>query len=344
MTVPAPDSTVPVAAGRAAPLLRIVCGLLGLIAVLALFLVIQLGQKVSGMQEQLARQSADATAQAAEARALARQAQDTVRDSAARLTLLESRVAEVALQRAQLEDLIQNLSRSRDDNLVADIDAALRLAQQQTQLTGNTQPLLAALQTGVQRIDPIAQPRLALLQQAMQHDADRLRASASGDNGAALAQLDELMRGVDELPTVNALHARVSGGSAGGPQAIPADARWWDRWLLSTANELRSLVRVSRIDQPEAVLLAPDQTYFLRENLKLKLLSVRLAMLSRQPDRARGELAGVASALNRYFDPASRRVQQAATELQQLQGLVKTAEPPRIDETLAALATAAAGR
>jgi uroporphyrin-3 C-methyltransferase len=178
----------------------------------------------------------------------------------------------------------------------------------------------------------------------MQRDADRLRSSASADSGEALQKLDELMRSVDDLPPLNAVATRGSGLNAWQPEPIPADAAWWERVLLTIRAEARSLVRVGRIERPEAVLLAPDQTYFLRENLKLKLLNARLSLLSRQVDAARSELATVAASLNRYFDPASRRTQAAATQLQQLQALVKTSEPPRIDDTLSALATAAAGR
>jgi uroporphyrin-3 C-methyltransferase len=267
-----------------------------------------------------------------------------VRDTAARLALTETRVAEVALQRAQLEELMQSLSRSRDENLVVDIESAVRLALQQAQVTGNIEPLLAALKAADVRITRAAQPRLAPLQRAIQRDADRLRATASGDGGAALQKLDELMRGVDDLPTLNAVG--VHSGSTGAlyTEPIPADAPWWKRILLAVQAEARSLVRVGRIERPEAVLLSPDQTFFLRENLKLKLLNARLALLSRQVDTARSELALVTASLNRYFDPASRRVQTAATLLQQLQLQVRTAETPRVDDTLAALATAAAGR
>ena len=331
-------------AAAAATLSRIAFGLLALVALAALVIAIALWQKVSGMQEQLARQSADAQAQSLEARTLARQAMDTVRETAARAALTETRVAEVALQRSQLEELMQSLSRSRDENLVVDIESAVRLALQQAQVTGSVEPLLAALKSGDLRIARAAQPRLAPLQRAMQRDADRLRSSASVDNGEALQKLDELMRGVDDLPPLNAVAMRGSGLNAWQPEPIPADAAWWERALLTVRAELRSLVRVGRIERPEAVLLAPDQTYFLRENLKLKLLNARLSLLSRQMDTARSELAAVAASLNRYFDPASRRTQAAATLLQQLQSQVKTAEPPRIDETLAALATAAAGR
>lgn len=343
--VPLAPHQTPAAMAAAATLLsRIGLGLLAFVTLLSLIMVIALWQRVNGMKEQLARQSADAMTQSLEARALARQASDTVRESAARLALTETRVAEVALQRTQLEELMQSLTRSRDENLVVDIESAVRLALQQAQVTGSVEPLLAALKAGDLRIARAAQPRLAPLQRAMQRDADRLRTSASTDNAEALQKLDELMRNIDDLPTLNAVAVRGTGANAWATEAIAADAPWWERLLLTVRGEARSLVRVGRIQSPEAILLAPEQSYFLRENLKLKLLNARLSLLSRQADATRSELSQVTASLNRYFDPASRRTQAAATLLQQLQAQLKTSEGARIDDTLAALATAAAGR
>jgi uroporphyrin-III C-methyltransferase len=109
-------------------------------------------------------------------------------------------------------------------------------------------------------------------------------------------------------------------------------------------DELRGLVRLSRVEHPEAVLLSPDQSFFVRENLKLRLLNARLGLLARQLDAARADLTGVAASLHTYFDASSRKTQVAADLLKQLQGQMKTLELPRVDDTLAALTTAAAGR
>jgi uroporphyrin-3 C-methyltransferase len=114
--------------------------------------------------------------------------------------------------------------------------------------------------------------------------------------------------------------------------------------VAEVRDEARGLVRVSRIDQPEAVLLAPEQAFFLRENLKLKLLNARLGLLSRQTESARGDVATAAAALRKYFDPASRKTQVATALVQQVQAQLRAVELPRIDETLAVLTTAAAGR
>jgi uroporphyrin-3 C-methyltransferase len=109
-------------------------------------------------------------------------------------------------------------------------------------------------------------------------------------------------------------------------------------------SEARSLVRVTRIEHPEAMLLAPEQAYFLRENLKLRLLNARLALLSRQFDTAQTDLQGAQLALDRYFDRSSRRTQLAAELIRQVASQARQVGIPRPDNTLAALSTAAAGR
>jgi uroporphyrin-3 C-methyltransferase len=346
---PGLPATVPVTVGagtpRTATVPRAVVLALALLAGAALLSSVMLWQRLSSMQEQLARQSADTGANAIEARALARQAQDIARDAAARQAVLESRLSEVALQRTQLEELMQSLSRSRDENLVVDIESALRLAQQQTQLTGSAEPLLAALRSADQRLARAAQPRLARLRASIARDIERIRSTSVTDVPALLARLDEIVRQVDELPVANAVPARALAEAPRRP-AAPANtpALWWQRWRDAVLEEARGLVRVSRVDQPEAMLLAPEQAFFLRENMKLKLLNVRLSVLARHNEAARADVAAATAALQKYFDPASRRTQAVATQLQQVQAQVRTAELPRIDETLAALATAAAGK
>lgn len=338
-TVAAPAAPPPFTVSRVALIVLVLLAAAGMLSSLLLW------QKLAGIQEQLARQSADTGAQAIEARALARQAQDVARDTAARQVVLESRISEVALQRTQLEELMQSLSRSRDENLVVDIESALRLAQQQTQLTGSAEPLLAALRTADQRLARAAQPRLARLRSAVGRDIDRIKAASVTDLPGVLARLDELVRQVDDLPVVNAVPVRTgSDGTRGAEPPATYASQPWLRWLDAVRNEARALVRVSRIDHPEAVLLAPDQSFFLRENLKLKLLNARLSVLARQHEAARADAAAAAASLHKYFDPAARRTQAVATQLQQLQAQLRTSELPRIDETMAALATAAAGR
>lgn len=321
-----------------------------------------LWQKVDGMKELLARQALDATTQATEARALARESQDLVRDASAKLSVMEVRVNEVSLQRGQLDTLVQNLARSRDDTLVIDIESAIRMAQQQVQLTGSTEPLVATLQSSIKRLERTAQPRLAPVQQAMERDLVRLSQSAVTDTASLLARLDDVVRLVDDMhvqnsapvpnvqrqPQRTAPSAADSKANAEAPVATsPTQWQWWSDWghkiWQASREEARDLVRVSRIENADAMLMAPEQAFFVRENLKLKLLNARLAVLARQYDAARADIGAAQATLSKYFDNSSRRTHQVQAVLAQLQAHMQASQQPGLDDTLAALSTAAAG-
>jgi uroporphyrin-3 C-methyltransferase len=329
--------------GAAKPVSRAAIVSVGGVAVAALLLSGLLWQKLSSIQELLARQTADATFQSVEARATAKQAQELAREMAARVAVFEARLSEVALQRTQLEELMQSLSRSRDETLVVDIESAIRLAQQQAQLTGSVEPLLAALKNAEQRVVRSSQPRLTPLQRAIGRDIDRIKSAALSDTPGLLIKLDELVRLADELVMANQV-APIAATSSLKRQQAESAASWGQRSLQVVLDEARSLVRVSRIAHPEAALLSPEQSFFLRENFKLKLLNARLGLLARQLESSRADLADASQSLAKYFDPASRKTRTAAALLQQVQAQMTTLQLPRVDETLAALTTAAAGR
>jgi uroporphyrin-III C-methyltransferase len=340
---------------------------LAVVCAASLWLAWQSQQRVHGLEQELVRRQTDTQVQATEAQMLAKQAQDVARETAARLALLEARVSEVAVQRGQIEELIQSLSRSRDENIVLDIDSALRVAMQQAALTGSAEPLVATLKQADERLARYNQPRLEGVRRAIARDLDRVKAMGVIDIAAAAIKLDEAVRMVDELPLLSQAEPRKEGSRSaalaasaarpaqrGASDAAAPDTAlpvwmqpWIARWDALTERvwgEARSLVRVTRIEHPEAMLIAPEQAYFLRENLKLRLLNARLALLSRQFDTAQGDLQGAQAVVDRYFDRGSRRTQLAAELIRQVAAQARQIGLPRPDNTLAALSAAAAGR
>ena len=317
-----------------------------LLAVVAVLFSGLLWEKLSRIQGQLARQSADAGQQSLEAKAWAKQAQDSVKDSAARMALVESRLGEASLQRAQLEELIQTLSRSRDENLILDIESSLRLAQQQAQLTSSLEPLLGVLKTAQSRLQRASNPRLIGIQRAIDRDLELVKSVQITDLPGMLLVLDEIVALADELPLANEMNrpSLTPSKSADTNPATPQNSAWWQTVLDRFMLEARGLLRVSRIDSPEAALLAPEQGFFLRENLKLKLLNARLGLLARQNDAARADMQAVAIVLKKYFDPGARKTQHALQLLEKAQALSKGNAIPRLDATMAALATASSGK
>ncbi len=322
-------------------------------------------QRVKALEAELVKRQQDSGAQATEARTLARQAELTSREAAAKLALLEARVAETSMQRTQLEELIQSLARSRDENVLADLDAAVRVALQQAAITGSSDPLVLTLKQADERLARFNQPRLERVRRAVVQDLERTRAAGVTDITVLTIRLDELIRQVDELVLLSAPERRNAARAAAGEPAprAPADAAasaaraasaassWtgvlgdqWAGFAGQVWQEVRGLVRVTRIDVPEAMLVSPDQAFFLRENLKLRLLNARLALLSRQFDAAQSDLRDAQGAIDRYFDRSNRRVATASETLRQLAAQARVVSVPRPDATLAAIATAAAGR
>ena len=161
--------------------------------------------------------------QAAEASLIARQAQDSAREAGAKAALLEARLNEVAVQRSQLEALVQSVARSRDENLVGDGEAALRAGLQQSALTGSAEPLVAALKQLDDRLARANQPRLEPVRHAIARDLERVKAANVADVATLSIKLDEATRMVDELPLLSVAEPRRD--LARGGRARPVKSR-----------------------------------------------------------------------------------------------------------------------
>jgi len=327
-------------------------------AAAALMLAWNTQQRVKALESELVKRQQDSGSQATEARTLARQAEAVAREAGAKMALLEARVAETSLQRSQFEDLIQSMARSRDENVLADIDTAIRVALQQAAITGSAEPLVATLRQADERLARYNQPRLERVRRAVAQDLERTRSAGVIDISVLTIRLDDVIRQVDDLPLLSAPErsatsrpaataasgAAAKGAATDGPSWALSLGSWWQEYGVSLWREVKSLVRVTRIDHPDAMLMAPEQAYFLREGLKLRLLNARLALLSRQFDAAQADLRDAQAALDRYFDRGSRRVASATDMLRQVASQARLVVVPRPDATLAAIATAAAGR
>lgn len=312
-------------------------------AVAGCVVALLLWQRLGSIQEQLARQSAESSAHALEARNTARLAQDTAMQTAAKLAVTDARLDEVAMQRSQLEELIKNMTRSRDENLLIDMDAALRLAIQQSQLTGSMEPILAALKSGEARLNRVSQPHLTSVQRAITHDIAQISAISIVDTPSLLIKLDELIAMSDDLMFSNAVAHNVAAKPL-KKQTGETVPDWWQRLRDIALDEMRSLVRVSKIASPEAALLSPEQSFFLRENLKLTLLNARMGLLARQHNAVRTDLKAASAMLLKYADQSAPRTKIMVVGLQQLHEQTRQMVLPQLDETFSALAMARAGR
>ena len=265
-------------------------------------------------------------------RATLKETQESLREAQAKIGLLENRLAESQTQQAALEALYRELAPSRDEWALTEIEQMLLLAGQQLQLAGNVPSALAALQLADAKLQRLDRPQFVPLRRALARDMDRLKAVPFVDVAGLSLRLDQAIAVVDSLPL--ALEERLPAPASPAPAADEPALR---RFLRELWQDMRQLVRVENLERPEAPLLAPAQQYFLRENLKLRLLSARFDLLFRDQANFRADLAAADAWLRKYFDTRSKPVQTLQIVLKQVQATDMAVEIPDLARSLEAV-------
>lgn len=255
--------------------------------------------RMQDLEVQLARRIGQFDTSSQEARAAAKEARASIENVVARIAALESRAQESQSQQLALEAVYQDLARSQDERLLADIEQTLLLADQQLQMAGNVRAALLGLDAAEQRLGRMNKPQFERLREAITRDAARLKLLPAADVASINARLDALLRGADHLQ----LEIEPEAATQPAPAAVAKTGAtgWMGRLGREAWNEVKQLVRIRRLDNPNVELLTPTQTYFLRENLKLRLLSARLAVLQRDEATFRADIAAAREWIARYF-------------------------------------------
>lgn len=268
-----------------------------------------------------------------DSRKLSAEARDIARDLEVRLGQLDARFAGMQNKSLALESIYQDLSQTRDAWTLTEVEQILLVASQQLQLASNLGAALVALEAADARLAKSDRPQITQLRRVIAEDIERLKSSPYVDVTGISLKLEGIISSIDSLPLAIEIRPAVSSGSAG---ATAAPNGW--RALLSEAwNDLRSLVRIERMDSREGELLAPEQRYFLRENLKLRLLGARLALLARDQISYKADLAAATEWIAHYFDANAQPVASAIETLNQLAKSEIVVELPDVGASLDAV-------
>lgn len=298
---------------------------------------------ISDMQQQLAKKIAETEGISKADRLLLTQSQDQLSQLYAKMALLETHYAEVQNQRGALENLYNDLSVSRDETALAEVEQMLLNAAQQLQLSANVRAALIAMQGADARLQRMNRPAFKGLRKAIGQDMDRLRALPSVDIIGINHQLNKLISAVDELPLAyqqRATDSKLMSGQPGesGAQVFPPkDETAWQKLRREIWQELKQMVLIENTGKDEIPLLLPDQQFFLRENLKLRLLSARIALLSRDEEVFKQELKTTQQWASRYFDTKSPAGSAMLSGLKKLAASSISVELPDLATSLQAV-------
>ena len=307
---------------------------------------IALNRKVIRLDQQLSQRQQANDAQTAALAVKTDQAVATVHGIDSQMSQLEGKLTDAQQAQQALQQQYADLARNRDDWTLAEVAQMLSSASQQLELTGNTQLALFALQSADTRLAASDSPQALAVRKAIAQDIDKLKSAPSTDLTGLAIKLDNAIDQVDSLPlngeaiTAHTVpHAATPADSAQVAAATgePRWKVWWQAFSAGIAQQLTSLVQVRRIDNADAMLITPDEGYFVRENLKLRLLSARLALLSRNQTTLKSDLHAADAALERYFDNASKRTQTVRGLVNDVDAGSAAVEVPNLNTSLQAV-------
>jgi uroporphyrin-3 C-methyltransferase len=290
-------------------------------------------QRLAEFEQETSRRLAQADAGSKEDRGALKQLREQVEGLQGKLGAADAKLAEFQAQSESLQAVYRDFARSRDESGVLEAEQAIALAGQQLQLAGNVPAAILALRSAEARLARVDRPQLLPLRKALAADLERLAALPEVDLAATSGRLEQVLLTIDKLPLAMDIRPQESREEPVEAAQLP----WWKRTGNEIWQELKGLVRIQRFDREEAVLLAPGQSFFLRENLKLRLLNARLALLSRDQATFRGELKAGLEMLGRLFDGRDKGVQAAQATLRQLLVTDIVIALPTLNETQAAL-------
>jgi uroporphyrin-3 C-methyltransferase len=334
-TAPQTEITPETSGWRAAlrrPAVRV--GLVALAIIVAQW--VDTRMQVASLQQELARRLADSESMAREGRGQTRQMQESLAAQLAKISVLEARLAETQSQAVALEAMYQELSSSRDERLLAEVEQAVVIAMQQLQFSGNVEAALIALQGAEGRLARSLQPQFLPVRKLIARDIERLKGIPGANISGLSLKIESVVTAVDGLPLAYEQRPKPVAPKAGA-DARPVNLDFWRELGAELWRELRQLVRIERIDHGDPALLAPQQSYFLRENLKLRLLNARLALLQRDGRVYREEIRQAREQLDRYFDGRAKPVQAAQSTLATLAGTDVSFDLPGLAESLTVL-------
>ncbi len=338
-----------------------------IMALLALLLVAQWWSstnQISLLREELARRLQFVDVSNAETKATAKSFQEIAKEVQVKVGVLESKQAETESHALALQQLYQDLSKNRDDWALSEIEQVLSTASQQLQLSGNVQGALIALQNADARLARSDKPQFITIRRSIAHDIDRLKALPNLDLpgialrlDSAIAQVETMPLWVDENQVVIASPVKVrepvkpavpkalaKDSKEAHPAEVGTAAGWmlwlddrWQSWSTEMVDHLRQLVRIRNVENPDALLLAPSQGYFAKENVKLRLLNARLALLSRSETPFRSDMIAAQDEIARYFDTRAKQTQTVQALLRQIQNSNVSIEMPSLAESLNAV-------
>lgn len=238
--------------------------------------------------------------------------------------------------RSAVDKIVDDLGRNRNDWVLAEAQQLLLIANYRLQLARDVETAVAALRVADRRLEQLADPALLPIRKLIAEEVTQLQGLDRADVPGIALQLGSLATGLGEWPLDTERVFQPTAVAAVSTVSPEGEAAAW-KYLREIWHDLLSLVRIRVSTDVQKPLLLPEQSYFLRENLRLMLYGAQLAALQGDTATYKQNIETANSWIEDYFDADSQAVISAQQELQKLANEKILIQPPDISASLNAL-------
>lgn len=217
--------------------------------------------EIGGLRGEIARRLQTGDDVSMEAKTIAKTTQDMVLDIQAKVVALENKQAETQNQQVSLSQMYQDLSKSRDDWSLAEIEQVLSTANQQLQLSGNIDGALSPCKMPDRTLAHSNKAQFIAIRAAIARDIGRLRAVPNVDTAGMALKLDSIINEINRLPLMagekplpdhdgdsSSRMKKEYEFSLSPSEWAHSSAVLWNDWIDDMRGEIHSLVRVQEVD------------------------------------------------------------------------------------------------
>lgn len=235
---------------------------------------------------------------------------------------VSQQLAPVVEQQTSLNETVQKVRQqvSGDDSqYVFDrVRRLLETANTELNLSGNASASAQALTIAADQIQSLNNNSLDVVRGKILADIEALAAIEQPDFSSISSKLLAMQTAVEKWPLQNEPNAEVIAITSEEDAATQTSGGFVDEVKRMASQVVKDAIKVQKIDAAPKPLLAPEQRYFLNQNLRLQLLTAQNAMLQQESVIYKSNLEGASNWIKEYFDPADARVKQALDDLSAL--------------------------
>ncbi len=229
-----------------------------------------------------------------------------------------------------LDTLLRENRHLQRDWLVNEAEYLVRLANQRLVLARDVDTAIAALKAADARLRETGDPSLIGLRKALAEDIVTLQGVPRPDITGLSLRLSALGQAVDTLPL---LTPEPEQAAEPAPGNTAPKVRSWRELPKAIWEDLKKLVVIRQHGGPIKPLLAPEQHFFLIQNLRLQLEQARLALLNGEDRIYHERLATARQWVETWFDPDSDRTRRFLNQLAELDKIDIRPALPTLDRS-----------